>query len=276
MRVACCQLDVVFNDPIANATRVCSTLENLSDKEVQLAVFPECFLTGYCVSSAQQARSIAISETDHPAHRQIQDTVDATGIVAVVGFAGIGDDDKLYNCAGLYEPNNPMRHYRKAHLLCLGYDRFDNPGNELEPFDTSVGRIGILICYDMRAPEAARTLMLKGAEIICLPTNWPVGAETSAQHISIARAAENRVFMATADRVGTENGSSFIGHSRIIAPSGKVLDAADHTDEAIVMADCDLSQARQKHVINIPGEYELDVVAGRRPELYQTVAKCND
>lgn len=268
MRVACCQLDVVFNDPSANATRVCSTLENLSDKEVQLAVFPECFLTGYCVSSAEEARIIAIPETDHSAHRQIQDSVDATGIVAIVGFAGIGADGKLYNCAGLYEPNRPMRIYRKTHLLCLGYDRFDHPGNELEPFDTAVGRIGILICYDLRAPEAARTLMLKGAEIVCVPTNWPVGAEPSAQHISIARANENCIFVATANRIGQENGASFIGHSRIIAPTGRVLDAADHTEEAIVLADCDLSKARDKHVVNIPGEYELNVVTSRRPELY--------
>ncbi|MBX3119460.1 MAG: carbon-nitrogen hydrolase family protein [Fimbriimonadaceae bacterium] len=268
MRVACCQLTVAFNDPQTNADRVCATVRELSKKGVELAVFPECFLTGYAAASAEEARSIAISETDHPVHTQIQAVVEETGIVAIVGFAGIDSEDKLRNTAGLYEPGMPMRRYRKAHLLCLGYDRFDEAGDELEVFDTKVGRIGILICYDLRPPEAARVLTLKGAEIICLPTNWPIGAEVSAQSGSISRAAENRVFMATADRVGQEKGTTFIGHSRIIAPSGQILAAADHRDEAIVIADCDLAQARQKHVVNIPGEYELDVIACRRPELY--------
>jgi 5-aminopentanamidase len=105
-----------------------------------------------------------------------------------------------------------------------------------------------------------------------LPTNWPEGAEVSAEHISIARAAENRVFLATCDRVGSENGFNFIGRSKIIHPSGRVLAAAG-VDEETLIADVDLSEARQKRTVGIPGKYETEAFQSRRPDLYGTIVE---
>jgi predicted amidohydrolase len=192
-------------------------------------------------------------------------------MLAVVGFAETADG-YLYNTAALVEPHRPMRTYRKTHLPHLGYDRFVRHGTSLPIFDTRLGKIGILICYDLRPPEATRILALKGAELIVLPTNWPEGAEVSAEHIAIARAAENRVFVATCNRVGEENGFRFIGLSKIIDPDGRVL-AAGMQAETVLMANVDLSLARQKRRVVRPGEYETDVFACRNVRLYREMVE---
>jgi len=190
----------------------------------------------------------------------------------IMGFAE-QDGDLIHNTAVLIEPGVDNRFYRKSHLPCLGLDRFAARGEDLPIFDTALGKIGILICYDLRPPEAARTLALKGADIIVLPTNWPVGAEITADHIAIARAAESRVFVGACNRVGDENGFHFIGRSKIIAPSGQVLAAADSDREATIIAEVDLSMARQKRTVNIPGEYELEIMGCRNPKLYGILAE---
>jgi predicted amidohydrolase len=110
-------------------------------------------------------------------------------------------------------------------------------------------------------------LALAGADVILLPTNWPEGAENSAEIMCVARAAENRVWFVTANRVGVEKGFHFIGRSKIISPTGNVLAAAADT-ETVLIADLDLSEARLKRTVNIPGQYEMEIFKPRRPDLY--------
>lgn len=273
MRVAAIQSNVVFNDPEANADRAIDELRRLARDAVQLAVLPECFLTGYCVDSDDEARDIAIPR-DHPALRRVEAAAGETGVFAVLGFAERGGD-KLYNTVALFEPCAKPRYYRKTHLPFLGYDRFSTPGDELPLFETGLGTIGVQICFDQRLPEPTRALALAGAELILIPTNWPVGAENSADIMCIARAAENRVWVVTADRVGVENGFTFLGRSKIIAPSGAVVAAAG-ADEEVLVADIDLAEARTKRTVNVPGKYEMETFATRRPELYAQVVRRAD
>lgn len=274
MRIACVQCNVSFGEPLANAGFAFAELERLSQEGVDLAIFPEAFLTGYCVCSEQEADAIAIiaaPEDDRSPLGKIRLASEQWNITAVVGFAERSrEGDRRYNSAVLFERGQPPRIYRKSHLPCLGLDKFVTPGDGLPVFDTKVGKIGILICFDQRVPEAARVLALKGAEMIALPTNWPEGAESSADHVCIARAAENRVFFATANRVGTENGFTFIGRSKIIDPAGKVLSSAGAGAETII-ADIDLAEARNKRTVVIPGQYEYAVFESRRPELYGAI-----
>jgi len=135
--------------------------------------------------------------------------------------------------------------------------------------DRDTGRSrGFAFVEMANAEEADRAIAaLNGAQLLVLPTNWPEGAETNADHTAITRAMENRIFVATCDRVGEENGFKFIGRSKIVDPSGKVLASADDTEKVLV-ADLDLDLANRKRVITIPGKYELEVFKARRPELY--------
>lgn len=269
--MACVQGPVAFGDPGTNVAATVTALERLAGEGVEIAVFPECSLTGYCVSTAAEAARISLRDAEATLH-PILEACGRHGIHAVVGYAR-ADAGRLWNAAALVTPDGNAFEYRKVHLPCLGFDRFATPGDALPVFETRLGRIGVLICYDMRPPEAARTLALKGADLIVLPTNWPEGAEISADHVAIARAAENRVFFASCNRTGEENGFRFIGKSKILDITGKPLASAVGGEATTLIADLDLPQARQKRAVIRPGEYELEILGCRRPELYGEIAR---
>lgn len=270
MRVACVQSNVVYNDPASNAASAVARLGLLAAEGVDLVIFPECFLTGYCVDSLSDALQIAIP-LDHPSLKSIVDACVRLGVHCVVGYAGLEGED-VYNCACLIEPNGKVSEYRKTHLPELGLDRFVKAGDALPVFDTALGRIAIAICFDLRPPEVVRCYALQGADLVVVPTNWPEGADFTPTHTIASRSHENRVFVAACNRVGTENGFRFIGRSGIWDVSGKLLSGATDGDEVIV-ADIDLAQAREKRIRTIPGKYEITVFESRRPELYDPIVR---
>ena len=253
MRLALVQSDVIHGDSAANLKRI---VKRRKEIDADLVVFPECAITGYGAADAEEAHRIAI---DPDFLEPLRGTGTLLGALQ-------RDGEKVYNVATLFLPDGSRHDYRKTHLPFMGADRFCAPGDELEPFETPWGRIGVLICFDLRPPEPARTLALKGADLILVPTNWPEGAEVSAEHIALARAAENRLFVATCNRVGTERAFRFIGRSKVVGIDGVPLAAAGSEEETLAI-DLDLTLARQKRRIVTPGEYETDAFA-RRPELY--------
>ena len=114
------------------------------------------------------------------------------------------------------------------------------------------------ICYDGAFPEPSRAMALEGADLIVLPTNWPPGAECTADFVINTRAMENHVYYAAVNRVGDERGFRFIGKSKICGPSGDVLAIANHADETILYAEIDQALARRKRIIRVPGKHEID------------------
>lgn len=272
MKIACAQLDVDFGKPQSNLDRAVSVLGNCKASGADLIVFPECFLTGYCVNSREDAEQIALNSPGscESLLEQLLEECKNLGVYCVVGFAE-HQQNALYNSAALIDPNGKFDIYRKTHLPHLGFDRFVTPGDRLEVFENDLGKFGILICFDLRHPEASRVLALKGAELIILPTNWPVGAHAGPNFAAPARAAENRVFVATCNRVGQENGFDFIGQSGIYDVTGQTLAKAG-TDQEIIYADIDLAQARIKRTVIRPDEYEIAMFESRRPELYAIIS----
>jgi len=268
LKLAVVQTDVAYGDLEKNLDKILAYLESESAAGTDLVVFPECAATGYVANSLEEAQTVAIPPTGL---QPIEDACKRLGIHALVGYAEL-QPEAIYNTADLFSPEGRIFSYRKSHLPFIGIDRFTAPGNELEIVETKFGKIGILICYDQRAPENARTLALKGADLILLPTNWPEGAEMSANHISRARAAENHVFYACCNRVGTEKGTRFIGQSKILNPSGKTLAEAGD-EETTIRAEFDLAIARDKRVVIEAGIYEYDVFQDRRPDLYEPITK---
>ncbi len=181
------------------------------------------------------------------------------------------DGDALYNTAFLVGPEGPVGRYRKAHTLCLGADRFTRPGGEpFRVFDLPFGRIGIHICYDGSFPEPARALRLLGAQLLLLPTNWP--RLVMKREVVRVRAYENRAFFMAVNRVGTERGVRFEGGSCAADPDGRlILDAGDEAGRFHVTVDP--AAAADSREVVIPGEYELDLIQDRRPELYEPIAR---
>jgi predicted amidohydrolase len=156
-----------------------------------------------------------------------------------------------------------------VHLPFLGVDRFTTPGDR--PFavhDAGGIRVGMNICYDGSFPEVARVMMLDGADLIVLPTNWPPGSECMASCAVNTRAMENQLYYLAVNRVGSERGFRFIGSSKICAPVGSTIAEAMHENEAVLYAQVDVDKARNKHLVRVPKLHEIDRLKDRRPEMY--------
>lgn len=265
-KVAAVQMDVAFADVDCNVERVLGFVHKAASRGARLIVFPECALTGYCFTSVEEAMPAASAASDSAA--KLVDACRAYDLTVVVGTL-LPEGDGLYNAALIVTPDaaDPVI-YRKTHLPFLGVDKVTLKGDSLDVVETPIGRVGTIICYDLRFPEAARTLGLRGAEIICVPTNWPEGAESSPEFVARTRAYENRAWLVACNRVGTERGFTFIGRSQICDPTGRILTEADGTSETILYADVDVAMAREKRVIIRPGEFEMDLFADRRPGIY--------
>jgi predicted amidohydrolase len=269
-RVAAVQMDPKLGDRAANRGAMLAHLEAAASQGAHLVVFPECALSGYVYGSAAEASPAAetvpgeTSEAFATACRRLN-------LYAIVGLLE-REGETLYNSAFVVGPEGLIACYRKCHLPVLGIDRYVGKGDALPIIELPFARIGILICYDVRFPEAARSLALRGADALIVPTNWPEGAESSPEFLTRARAWENRVYVVACNRVGVEQGTRFIGRSQIVAPDGTFLAQADGASETCLIADVDPALARQKRVIIRPGEFELDPVGGRRPDLYGNLA----
>ena len=183
-------------------------------------------------------------------------------------------NDVVYNSAVLIGPNGIVGLYRKAHLPGLGLDRVASHGNiPFTVYETSIGRIGMLVCYDLRFPESVRVLALQGAEIIAVPTNWTaVGGQSASSTIpeilTRARACENHVYLAVADRVGKERGWTSIGRSQLVDVFGRVVAEGDSQSRQILYADFDLALARQKDFVYVPDRFETHWFGDRRIDMY--------
>jgi len=265
MRVAVAQIEPRLGENDSNLETCLARLEQAVAAGAELLVLPECAIPGYMFDSAEEALPFA-EEIPGPSTQALVDACRRLGAHVVCGLLE-RDGDLLYNSAVLVGPDGLVGSYRKTHLPFLGVDRFTAPGDELPVYDTPLGRIGLEICYDLRFPEATRTLALKGAEIVAHPTNFPLAARVQTELITVARAAENRIFLLTANRVGKERRGEFCGWSQIVDPYGRRLAEASETEEALLLAEIDVEQARDKDYV-IPGEYELYLFGDRRPELY--------
>ena len=266
-KIAAVQIDSRLGNVAHNLAAVRAGLHDAARLGARLAVFPECVLTGYCFEGRDEAMPFA-----EPAPGPSTDALAADcrdlGVWAVVGMLE-RDGDDLFNACALVGPDGFVATYRKIHLPHLGVDRFTTPGNR--PFavhDLGGLRVGLHICYDGSFPESARVLTVLGADLLVLPTNWPTGAAPTIRHLTAARALENHVYYAAANRVGEERGFRFIGQSRILDCDGELLAAARADGPEIIVAAIDPAVARAKRLVKIPGKYELDRVGHRRPEMY--------
>ena len=232
-----------------------------SVEQVDLLVLPELCTTGYNFDSKEQAW-----ELSEPIH-------DGTFVKHLVSLcrekrmhivAGINerDGDKLYNSAVLVGPNGVVGKYRKMHLFMNEKDIFQPGDLGLPVFDIGWGKIGLLICFDWVFPEAWRILALEGADIVCHPSNLVIPG--LCQRAVPINALMNRVYVVTANRIGTEGDLTFTGLSAIADPKGEVLAQASSVDEEVAVVDIDVALARDKRITP-----RNDVLGDRRPDQYR-------
>jgi predicted amidohydrolase len=268
VKVAACQIDPKLGEVDANLKRIGRAVEDAALAGAAVAVLPEAAVTGYAFSSLDEARPVARRAGVSAA--TVLAGLAATHRLTVICGTLEAQGDELFNAALMVTPDGRRYTYRKMHLPFLGVDRFTTPGPDA-PSVVDVGglRIGVLICYDLRFPEAARMCALDGADLIALPTNWPVGVDFHPGIFAPARAAENHCYLLACDRVGTERGVTFIGRSLLVDYDGHPLALASDTDEELLVGEIDPEAARRTHVRRRPGEHEWDTMADRRPGLYR-------
>ncbi len=229
--VACVNFEAVPRDKAATLAKFASFIAAAADQGADLVVFPELALNtwGRCAACAEDHRPCEwhraqAESADGPACQAVVDMAAAHGVHVIYGFEEAPDADAstIFNSANLIAPDGRVGTYRKLHLgIPLETDRF-TPGNEVPVFDTSLGPIGISICYDFyQGPELSRILALKGARVLVNPTgrgSMPRAREHLEQ-VTLVRAHENLVAAASANRVGVSHGSEWAGGSVICAPS---------------------------------------------------------
>jgi predicted amidohydrolase len=270
--IAGVQMDCRLADVSANLATILEGLHEAADLGANLIVFPECALTGYCFASKEEAWPHA-QTLPGPASQTLAQECRQRGVFVIAGLLERGERGELFNSCLLVGPQGYLASYRKIHLPLLGIDRFTTPGDR--PFavhDLGGLRIGMNICYDGSFPESSRVLTLLGADLVVLPTNWPTGALGTVP-LTQARALENHIFQAAVNRIGEERGFRFIGRSRIVDCDGSLLVEASADSPGVIVAEIDPRIARQKRVIKVPGEHEVDRVGDRRPEMYEPLCR---
>ncbi len=268
--IACIQMEPVIGDTAANVAHGIDLIGRAAADGAKLVVLPELSNSGYVFKSRSEAFTLAEQIPDGPTTRAWCATAQQHGLYIVAGICE-RDGNALYNSAVVVGPEGYIGTFRKVHLWNEENLYFE-PGNLGFPvFNTAIGRIGVAICYDGWFPEAYRLCALQGADIVCVPTNWvPIpgqaeGREAMANILAMAAAHSNSLYIACADRVGTERGQPFEGQSLIVSYTGwPVAGPASRTSEEILLASVDLGAARRGRNWNAFNQ----VLRDRRTDLY--------
>ncbi len=229
LTAGCCQFSVKPADIDANLKTVECALSELADRNCRLAVLPEMWSCSfpYPVLPAMAQRTPEVIERIGKIARE-------KGMV-IVGSLPEAEGETLYNTSYVIDADGKTSGtYRKVHLFSLHreHENFGR-GTTAGVFDTSIGKIGVMICYDLRFPELARKMALEGAEILCVSALWPL---VRIKHWSVllrARAVENQLFVAAANGCGFGEKIVWGGGSALVSPLGEVLIGAGRSDENI-------------------------------------------
>ncbi|MHB8881271.1 MAG: nitrilase-related carbon-nitrogen hydrolase [Thermodesulfovibrionales bacterium] len=263
IRAGFIQTDPVFGSVTQNVDRAA---ELIAATDAALIVLPELFSTGYQFVSQDEVRDLA---EEVPSGRTTQRLAALSKERGLYIVAGIAERDKgaVYNSAVLTGPGGFLGVYRKTHLFYEEKLWFSPGDTGFRVWQTPIGAIGIMICFDWFFPEAARTLALNGAEIIAHPANLVLPHCPDGM---VTRCLENRVFAVTANRVGKEERGgretlTFIGRSEVVSPRGEVLCRASAGSEETGSAELDPSRARDKDLNRFNHLFR-----DRRPDLYES------
>ena len=243
----------------------------------RLVVFPEGALGGYLREPLPGESAPQLPPALDPDGAEIAALIAMAGDTLVcAGYTEAGATGRRYASAVCVSGEGVLGRHRKVHLP--PGERFAyTPGDGFAAFDTPVGRIGMLICYDKLFPEAARALALDGAEIIASMAAWPVCRQRPARRIAqdrqtshfnltdAARAVENQVVWVSSNQTGTLGPLRFLGNAKIVDPAGVVL-ARTGATAGIALAHVDAAAAVREARVGI------DHIADRRPETYAPAA----
>ena len=184
--------------------------------------------------------------------------------MVVIGSLPEESGGKIFNTAYVLDRGEVLDSYRKLHMFStMGEDRFLSPGDRSLVVSTSAGRLGVAICYDLRFPELFRKMALEGAEIICLPAEWPKPRQEHWRTLLRARAMENQLFVIATNCCGVQGKLDFFGMSLLLSARGEVLAEGGETDTEL-FATFDSQEM-------VDYRAQIRCYDDRRPEIYGTL-----
>lgn len=257
LRAAAIQFNVKLGSVDANLQQATAALNRVARQGAQLAVLPEMWSSGYDYRhlATLAARTPEVLAGLQRLCRELK--------LVTVGSLPEAENDSIYNTAYVIDNGEIIGNYRKLHLFStMGEDRYLSAGNRSLVVDTSAGRIGIAICYDLRFPELFRKLALEGAEIICIPAEWPKPRQEHWKTLLRARAIENQLFIMAANCCGIQGKLDFCGLSQLISPLGEVLAMAAEEDTELI-ADFDFEEMETYR-------QQIKILTDRRSDIYGT------
>ena len=258
VRVAAVQFNIALGDLDRNLATAETALGRVAEQGAQLAVLPEMWSVGYDYKrlSAHADKTPQVVEAIRRLSAELN--------LVVVGSLPDHGDGKLYNSAYVIDRGKVAGCYRKLHMFStMGEDRFLSPGDLTLVVPTSVGKLGVAICYDLRFPELFRKLALDGAEIICGPAEWPKPRQEHWRTLLRARAMENQLFVAAANCCGIQGKLDFFGMSLLLSARGAVLAEGGETDTELIATFDFAEMAEYRN--------QIRCFHDRRPEVYGTL-----
>lgn len=269
VKVAVVQSELELGNVEKNVDKGIKKIIEAADAGAKVVVLTELSTSGYAFNNREEAFAVSEPVPEGDSVRKWEKVAADKEVYIVAGISE-KDGNLLYNTAVLVGPEGYIGKYRKLHL----WDReklWYTPGDLGTPvFETKIGRIAMMICYDVWFQELWRIYGMKGADLICCPVNWvkidvlPDDMLTFGPHNVMVGCYDNAVCAAVSDRVGTERGLMYPGMSMIVSPLGLPVEGrASVTDEEIKYAELNLMDARRLHWAEFAG-----ALVDRRTDVY--------
>jgi len=262
-KVALAQINSKVGDKKENISKIEKAVRQAEKEAVDLIIFPELSLTGYVVRD----RVYELAETiPGPSTRTIQSIARKAKMHIIFGMPELTEKTKatIYNAAVFVGPKGIIGKYHKMYLpthSVFEEKRYFRHGYQTATFDTELGKIGVIICYDIFFPEVTRLTRLNGAQLIVCISASPAVRKAFFETLTAARAMENTAFLAFVNLAGIEDGLQFWGGSRLIGPNGRILARAKYDEEDFITCDVDYADLRQVETF-------VPVLRDLRPELF--------
>jgi predicted amidohydrolase len=271
IKIALAQISSKRENKKENLQKIEEFTIKAKEQEADLVIFPELSLTGYVLHD----QIYELTETiPGPSTKRIENLAKKTGMHIIFGMPELSEKTEatIFNTAVFVGPTGFIGKFRKMYLpthSVFEEKRYFRPGYQTAAFNTAIGNIGLLICYDIFFPEVCRLTRLKGAELIVCISASPAVRRGYFELLTAARALENTAFLAYVNLVGVEDGLQFWGGSRVVSPTGDPLAKAKYDEEDIVICEVDYSDIRAAETF-IPTLRDL------RPELFDELKKHSE
>jgi len=266
--LALAQISSKREDKKENLRKIEELTLKAKEQAADLVIFPELCLTGYVVRDQlyELAETIPGAST-----KRIEEIAQKTGMHIIFGMPELSVKTKatMFNTAVFIGPEGLIGKYHKMYLpthSVFEEKRYFRPGYQTAAFNTSLGSIGLCICYDLFFPEVTRLTRLKGAQLIVSISASPSVRRSYFEVLTAARALENTAYLAYVNLVGVEDGLQFWGGSRLVSPTGDILAKGKYDEEDFVLCTVDFNDIK-------PAEAFIPTLRDLRPELFDDLKR---